>query len=115
MNAEQAIEIIENYAPDRGDWETMRNALMVAMPFLREQAEREKGCEYCNGTEAEYYHTSNTKLSLNTFGKARTLITECDPCPPYANCALKNIPARSAFIINFCPECGKRLEGRQDG
>ena len=80
-----------------------------AIQALQEKAEREKGCEYCNGKRSEYQHTVNTKLSINTIGKARTLETDSSVCPPYANCCMKNIPARSAFIINFCPNCGRKL------
>ena len=106
---EQAIEWFEN----RKAGIAMPGARMMhnlALTALRARLERENGCEYCNGTEAEYQHTHNTTISLNTFGKARTLLTECKVCPPYANYAMKDIPARSAFIINFCPECGKKLE-----
>lgn len=85
------------------------NTLKTALSALREKAEREKGCKHCNGTESEYQHTYSTKISINTFGKARTILIECNPCPPYANCGMKGIPARSAFIINFCPECGRDL------
>lgn len=72
---------------------------------------QEQGCEYCEGTSKLYQHTTHTNLFLNTFGKARTLVVECYPCPPYADCSHKGTPARSAFLIKFCPECGRRLEG----
>ena len=66
-------------------------------------------CEYCNGTKTEYQHTRDTKLFINTFGKATALETECNPCPLYADCCMKNIPTRGAFIIRFCPNCGREL------
>lgn len=80
-----------------------------AIEALQEKAEREKGCEYCSGEHSEYQHTHTTKLYINTLGKARTLVTECNPCPPYANCCAKDHHARSAFIINYCPNCGRKL------
>ena len=80
---------------------------------IRNRNER-SGCEYCSGEVAEYQHTINTKLYINTFGAARTLVTECNPCPPYAECCMKGNPARSAFIINYCPNCGKKLDGGKD-
>ena len=83
--------------------------LNLGIKALQEMAEREKGCEFCNGEHKEYQHTSNTKISINTFGKARTIETECTLCPPYANCCMKNIPARSAFLINYCPNCGAKM------
>lgn len=73
------------------------------------------GCEYCSGAFAEYQHTINTKLYINTFGKARTLETECNSCPPYARCSMNGIPVRSAFIINYCPNCGRKLDGDCNG
>ena len=73
------------------------------------------GCEYCSGEFAEYQYTINTKISINTFGRARTIVTECNPCPPYANCCMKGIPCRSAFIINYCPNCGRKLGGDGNG
>ena len=77
-----------------------------------ERLEAEKpGCEYCSGQMAEYQYTCNTKLYINTFGKARTIETECNPCPPFSRCSMRGIPARSAFIINYCPNCGRNLEG----
>ena len=64
------------------------------------------GCEYCKNGKTLYQHTNHTKMYINRFGKARTIEIECNPCPPYANCSMKGNPARSAFIINFCPNCG---------
>lgn len=64
------------------------------------------GCEYCAGGKKLYQHTNTTNLWIDKFGKSRTLLVECDPCPPYANCCMKNNPTRSAFIINYCPNCG---------
>lgn len=75
-----------------------------------EQEQRKQGCEYCRGEKALYQHTKTTKLYINTLGEARTLEVECEYCPPYADCALKNVPARSVFVVKYCPECGRRLE-----
>ena len=69
------------------------------------------GCEYCSGERVEYQRTINTKLYMNTNGMARTLETECDHCPPYVQCSLKGIPIRSAFPINYCPNCGAPMNG----
>lgn len=66
-------------------------------------------CEYCKGERAPYQHTHSTKLFIDTFGSARTLVTECNACPPYANCCAKDISVNSAFKIKFCPECGRPL------
>ena len=66
-------------------------------------------CEYCNGKTTLYQQTNSTKLFMNTFGKAATLVTECVACPPYSDCCMKDISANSAFRIKFCPECGRPL------
>lgn len=66
-------------------------------------------CGMCGGKTTLYQHTNTTKLFMNTFGKAATLVTECMACPPYADCCMKGISANSAFKINFCPECGRPL------
>ena len=69
----------------------------------------EKPCDMCGGEKTLYQHTNTTKLFMNTFGKAATLVTECMTCPPYADCCMKGVSANSAFKINFCPECGRPL------
>lgn len=68
------------------------------------------GCQYCSGEFAEYQHSIHTKVYINTIGKAQALITECNACPPYADCSMRGLPVRSAFVINFCPNCGRRLD-----
>lgn len=115
-DTEKAIAHFENVAADyynRLDDEGNQEVYYmcgVALSALHAQQERENGCEYCNGRKAEIAHTHTTKLKMNTFGKARTLVTECDPCPPYSDCCMKHIPANSAFIIKFCPMCGRKLD-----
>lgn len=79
-------------------------------PISREQVEKVWGsCKVCNGEMTLYQHTNTTKLHMGTFGKATTLVTECNACPPHADCCMKGISANSAFIINYCPECGRPL------
>ena len=68
-----------------------------------------ESCEYCNGKKTLFQHTNSTKLFVDTFGSATTLVTECVCCPPYAKCGMKDIPANSVFKINFCPHCGRPL------
>ena len=76
----------------------------------REQVEKVwKPCKVCNGKRTLYQHTNTTKLFMNTFGKAATLVTECNACPPYADCCMKGISMNSAFRISYCPECGRPL------
>ena len=66
-------------------------------------------CQYCDGKFAEYQRTYCVSLSIGTFGKNRTLEVSACRCPPFVDCAFKNSPANSAFIINYCPNCGRKL------
>ena len=68
-----------------------------------------QGCEFCSGERTKYQSSANTTLYIDTFGTARILLTECHHCPPFETCVVKELPARSAFIINFCPHCGRDL------
>ena len=90
--------------------EALGMALSALRPVAREQVEKVwKPCKVCNGKTTLYQHTNTTKLFMNTFGKATTLVTECNACPPYADCCMKGISANSAFRISYCPECGRPL------
>ena len=90
--------------------EALGMALTALRPVTREQVEEVwKPCKVCNGKTTLYQHTNTTKLFMNTFGKATTLVTECNACPPYADCCMKGISMNSAFRISYCPECGRPL------
>lgn len=83
---------------------------IATRPTLDVQPVRRGGCEYCNGSgRVPYQETHSVKLCLNSFGDARTIEVEANRCPPFADCPMVNVPARSAFIINFCPNCGADL------
>ena len=58
-----------------------------------------KSCPICSGGKVLYQSTTHTKLYLDTFGESRVLITECNPCPPYANCSMKNISANNEYEV----------------
>lgn len=91
-------------------YELFKAGLDALRPITRERVEDVwKPCKVCNGKTMLYQHTNTTKLFMNTFGKAATLVTECNACPPYAECCMKDISANSAFRINYCPECGRPL------
>lgn len=119
MMLEKAIKLLkqyQGYEPMFPDGETLKHAfdltdetvdtLLTALrPVSREAWEP---CKICNGKTTLYQYTANTKLFMNTFGHAATLVTECMGCPPYAECCMKGISTNSAFKINFCPECGRR-------
>ena len=94
----------------RRDCEALQMLIAALRPISRERVEKVWGsCKVCNGEMTLYQHTNTTKLHMGTFGKATTLVTECNACPPHADCCMKGISANSAFIINYCPECGRPL------
>lgn len=66
-------------------------------------------CSFCNGERTLYQTTIDTKIYINTLGKATALEVVARVCPPYCNCSMRDIPLRSAFIIKYCPECGRKL------
>lgn len=118
MTKEEAKKHIVTWFYSLEDYELpplqVTQALQVAIsalrPITRKQVEKAwKPCKVCNGKTTLYQHTNTTKLFMNTFGKARTLVTECNACPPYADCCMKGISMNSAFIISYCPECGRPL------
>lgn len=109
MTREEAIERYDRIRYNLLNRED-KAAVDVAFDALKEQEERSKGCGYCRGVESIYQHTNTTKISINSFGKARALMVECNLCPPYSDCCARGVPDRSAFIIRYCPECGRRLE-----
>ena len=120
MTREEAIKILVRaqrglIATALSEYEhKMIEALEMALSALRgptrEQVEKVwKPCKVCNGKTTLYQHTNTTKLFMNTFGKAATLVTECNACPPYADCCMKGISMNSAFRISYCPECGRPL------
>ncbi len=82
---------------------------LYAQPPTYIYSESRELCEYCGGEKTLYQQTNSTNLFMNAFGKAATLVTECNACPPYADCCMKGISANSAFEINFCPNCGRPL------
>ena len=116
MTREEAIKALNNFPIDfrnSGGFEAMealKIAILALRPVSREQVEKVwKPCKVCNGKTTLYQHTNTTKLFMNTFGKATTLVTECNACPPYADCCMKGISMNSAFRISYCPECGRPL------
>lgn len=112
---EVAVEGGKQIAPLMGEdakeiYEMLKAGLSALRPITREQVEKVwKPCKVCNGKTTLYQHTNTTKLFMNTFGKATTLVTECNGCPPYADCCMKGISMNSAFRISYCPECGRPL------
>ena len=65
----------------------------AVLSALREQAEREKGCEYCNGNSLD-----NLVLTHDIAGSPRIALHG------------GNTPIDKSDKPVFCPKCGKRLK-----
>ena len=92
-------------------------ALQEIRSILEQMTDEERGlheesrkpCEFCGGETTLYQRTISTKLFMSMFGEAETLVTECNACPPHADCCKKDISVNSAIKIKYCPECGRPL------
>ena len=95
MTTEQAIAYIKN--PIGKNFEAHAEFERAAIAALREKAEREKGCEYCN-TENNRYLTDDVYLaSTNFFGLNRQRVITSQDGSEYK-------------VLLYCPMCGRRLE-----
>ena len=98
-------------------WERDCEALEAAIETL--QAERcpttspatWPPCDICGGGKNLYQTTATTKLFMDHLGDRRTLVTECMACPPYAKCSRNGRTIASAFLVDYCPCCGRPLTG----
>ena len=77
----------------------------LALSALREQAERDKGCLYCAGYEAEFMlpvieMSENTANSLDIDGNFAYIHCHCG--------------RHTVGKINYCPMCGRRLEAQHE-
>src|SRR5574343_60541 len=71
-----------------------------AIQALQEKAEREKGCEYCNGGTAEGACDSDGMMRID---KGDT------HCLPYIAVNNETYGTSDLFDINYCPMCGRKL------
>ena len=106
MTNEEAIFDLEQFAlAPIGDGDLHRESVELALSALREQAERNKGCEYCAGYEAEFMlpvieMSENTANSLDVDGNFAYIHCHCG--------------RHTVGKINYCPMCGRRLEAQHE-
>ena len=91
MTKEKAIRHFERYINDDCYTIEHRDACRMAISALREQEERERGCEYCNDCKS----ICNQDEDIHISGNILRIDIGC-----YAYSSVK---------INFCPMCGRRL------
>lgn len=76
-------------------------ALEVAIESLREQAERNKGCGFCDEESGEHDYMNG----LQSIDGTKYLVLETSEWDDYYDCYNDvRIP------VKYCPMCGKRLE-----
>ena len=95
---EYAITNLEEFLEaDIGQGDLHMCSAETALTALREKAEREKGCEYCeDGEDLSYGHDSMQRTGrIYLDGNLLTADLYSEPM---------------AVVVRFCPVCGKRLE-----
>lgn len=75
-------------------------AFFIAVNAMREQQEREKGCEYCNDGEAMAYGQDSLRRAGYIYLDGNLLTADL-----YSD--------SMAVSVCYCPMCGKRLEVEQ--
>lgn len=89
MDSQEAIQF---WKECKANGTKFAEAKAMTLAALREQAEREKGCEYCNGESLKNLEVTHIfgmpKLALNG---GNTLVDDADK-------------------PTFCPKCGRRLK-----
>lgn len=100
MTKEKAIRHFERYVNDDCYTIEHQDDCRMAIAAIREQEERERGCEYCNEDRDGYRKMIGAFSITNPFhGNVWNLETRhCKPRQIY-----------------FCPMCGRRLQQPQKG
>ena len=104
-NAEAIFDLEQFALAPIGDGDLHRESVELALSALREQVEREKGCLYCAGYEAEFMlpvieMSENTANSLDIDGNFAYIHCHCG--------------RHTVGKINYCPMCGRRLEAQHE-
>ena len=105
MDRVEAIKRLENIQSKAWTGSTVIahddfKAIYMALTALREQEQREQGCEYCDGTEKDLYYQDGAYSQMNDLVYISGNRIECD----------FGCKAWGAFEINFCPMCGRKLK-----
>lgn len=99
---ENQLELMRHYAEDYpdNDYTAITDIYATALAALREKAERERGCEYC-----EKEKRIKNACYTNAFAEV------CKHSKSFAvHMPLNFGSADCDFFINYCPMCGRKLE-----
>lgn len=104
--ADKYVENFERTFPTmRSSWRGDSETFDMAITALREQEQRELGCEYCDGTETDLYYQDGACHQMNDRVYIAGNRVECD----------FGCKAWGAFEIRFCPMCGRKLKEGAEG
>ena len=68
-------------------------------------------CEFCGGEKTEYSDSAYGKFSiLKDRLVGWCIAAEFSQCPPFADCAVKNMKLTHLRQIKYCPNCGRKLD-----
>lgn len=98
----ETLTEIEYYGGFKGKTKAAKalyDACILAVSSLREQEERELGCEYCNDYKSIYHRSSEIHdgMDEDVYISGNSLVVDIG-CHSYGQ-----------VEINFCPMCGRRL------
>lgn len=82
-----------------------RKSCELALAALREQEQREQGCEYCDGTEKDLYYQDGACAQMIDLVYISGNRIECD----------FGCKAWGSFEIKYCPMCGRKLKKGAEG
>lgn len=99
MDRAEAIKRLSAYTGNPCYTVEHQEACYMAVAALREQEQREQGCEYCDGTEKDLYYQDGACAQMIDLVYISGNRIECD----------FGCKAWGAFEINFCPMCGRKL------
>lgn len=105
MTREEAIRFLTQYVDNECYTHRCQEANRMAISALREQEEREKGCEYCTDSKSVYHRSSGIHDSMDedVYISGNSLVVDIG-CHSYGSVDIK-----------ICPMCGRRLPQPQKG
>lgn len=96
-----------------GHFTTQRRLPEIISKLAKYEDEEEAktiGCEYCKNEAALYQSNRFCELYLDKGSPLGNLrVHTKNNCPPYAECSSRGSFRISAFRINYCPNCGRKL------
>lgn len=85
--------------------------LIKGLPAAAVEPVVHEPCEFCGGEKTEYSDSAYGKFSiLKDRLVGWCIAAEFSQCPPFADCAVKNMKLTHLRQIKHCPNCGRKLD-----